>query len=220
MVVDVCLLPACDRQQANHTSQRPCSSHAIHYQFSSNTLTASETSSFASSYSATPAAASISCEGHGPLGSVALIYRRATTRVNTLFLTLPGISSQVDKQVTAAVQDIAAKIAPDEPEATRYITIPKHGWDKEKLSQELLRLSGLPRTRWEDGKVSGAVYHGEDSLLEVQAQAMKLWSVANPIHPDVFPAVRKMEAEIVRMVGDLFHSPKDEGCGVTTRWRH
>jgi sphinganine-1-phosphate aldolase len=114
------------------------------------------------------------------------------------------------------VNDIAGKIAPDEPEATRYLTIPKHGWEKEKLSMELLRLSGLPRTRWEDGKVSGAVYHGEDSLLQVQAQAMKLWSVANPIHPDVFPAVRKMEAEIVQMVAALFHAPKDEGCGVTT----
>jgi sphinganine-1-phosphate aldolase len=129
---------------------------------------------------------------------------------------LPGVSSQVDRQVAAAVRDIAGKIAPDEPEATRYLTIPKQGWQKEKLSEELLRLAGLPRTRWEDGKVSGAVYHGEDSLLEIQAQAMKLWSVANPIHPDVFPAVRKMEAEIVKMVGDLFHAPKDEGCGVTT----
>jgi sphinganine-1-phosphate aldolase len=145
-----------------------------------------------------------------------LLYQRAYARINALFLTLPGVSSQVDRQVSAAVREIAAKIAPDEPEATRYLTIPKQGWQKEKLSEELLRLSGLPRTRWEDGKVSGAVYHGEDSLLEIQAQAMKLWSVANPIHPDVFPAVRKMEAEIVKMVGDLFHAPKDEGCGVTT----
>ena len=73
----------------------------------------------------------------------------------------------------------------------------------------------MKRTRWEEGKVSGAVYHGEESLLEIQSHAMKLFSVANPIHADVFPAVRKMEAEIVAMVLALFNAP-DTGAGVTT----
>ena len=64
--------------------------------------------------------------------------------------------------------------------------------------------------------MSGAVYHGGEELLEVQAEAMKLFSVANPIHADVFPAVRKMEAEVVAMVLDMFNAPKDTGAGATT----
>jgi glutamate/tyrosine decarboxylase-like PLP-dependent enzyme len=59
----------------------------------------------------------------------------------------------------------------------------------------------MKRTRWEDGKVSGAVYHGGEDLLKLQAKAMEMFGVANPIHPDVFPGVRKMEAEVVAMVG-------------------
>jgi sphinganine-1-phosphate aldolase len=43
----------------------------------------------------------------------------------------------------------------------------------------------MKATRWQEGKVSGAVYHGEDELLEVQAAAMRQFSVSNPIHAGV-----------------------------------
>jgi hypothetical protein len=84
---------------------------------------------------------------------------------------------------------------------TRYLTIPKEPWTSEQVEAELGQLAEMKRTRWEDGKVSGAVYHGGAELLHLQATAMEMFGVANPIHPDVFPAVRKMEAEVVAMVG-------------------
>ena len=37
----------------------------------------------------------------------------------------------------------------------------------------------------------------------------------NPLHPDTFPGVRKMEAEIVRMSCDLFGGDAD-ACGTVT----
>ena len=44
--------------------------------------------------------------------------------------------------------------------------------------------------------------------------AFQRYCVSNPIHPDVFPAVRKMEAEIVSMVLKLYNNP--DGAGTTT----
>ncbi|KAI7197845.1 putative sphingosine-1-phosphate lyase [Hortaea werneckii] len=41
------------------------------------------------------------------------------------------------------------------------------------------------------------------------------FGVSNPIHPDVFPGVRKMEAEVVAMTLGMFGAPED-GAGVTT----
>jgi sphinganine-1-phosphate aldolase len=70
-------------------------------------------------------------------------------------------------------------------------------------------------SRWEDGRVSGAVYHGGNDLGDLQSEAFKRFGVSNPIHPDVFPGVRKMEAEVVAMVLGLFNAP-DSGAGVTT----
>ncbi|KAI9849069.1 MAG: hypothetical protein M1830_007247, partial [Pleopsidium flavum] len=73
----------------------------------------------------------------------------------------------------------------------------------------------MEHTKWEDGRVSGAVYHGGDDLIKLQSEAFRRFSVANPIHPDVFPGVRKMEAEIVAMVLAMFNAPTG-GAGVTT----
>ncbi|KMU88857.1 sphingosine-1-phosphate lyase 1 [Coccidioides immitis H538.4] len=74
---------------------------------------------------------------------------------------------------------------------------------------------GMEHTMWEEGRVSGAVYHGGEDLLKLQTDAWGQFAVANPIHPDVFPGVRKMEAEVVAMVLELFNAPEG-GAGVTT----
>ena len=83
------------------------------------------------------------------------------------------------------------------------------------MRAELEKLGNMEHTRWEDGFVSGAVYHGGEGLIRLHTEAFKKFSVANPIHPDVFPGVRKMEAEVVAMVLTMFNAPPG-GAGVTT----
>ena len=75
----------------------------------------------------------------------------------------------------------------------------------------------MDHTRWEEGYVSGAVYHGGEDFMELQGQAFGKFTVANPIHPDVFPGVRKMEAEIVAMTLKLFNAPRDAAGLITSR---
>jgi sphinganine-1-phosphate aldolase len=132
-----------------------------------------------------------------------------------VFFKLPGVRSKIAAELKAAQLDLENKLVPSGPGTNRYLHLPKEPWTKEQLSAELETLSQMKRTRWEEGKVSGAVYHGESSLLDIQSEAMRLFSVANPIHADVFPAVRKMEAEVVAMVLALFNAP-ESGAGVTT----
>ncbi|VEL30093.1 unnamed protein product [Protopolystoma xenopodis] len=43
----------------------------------------------------------------------------------------------------------------------------------------------------------------------------KMFSWSNPLHPDIFPGVRRMEAEVVRMVCNMFHGG-DESAGTVT----
>lgn len=101
---------------------------------------------------------------------------------------------------------MAAKLVP--PAQTRYLTLPKEGLPEETIRAELDTLANMDHTRWEDGYVSGAVYHGEADLIKLQTDAYGLFTVSNPIHPDVFPGVRKMEAEVVSMVLNMFHAPQ------------
>ena len=62
------------------------------------------------------------------------------------------------------------------------------------------RYAGLGDVNWKDGRVSGTVYHGGKDLTELQCKAYSMFAVTNPLHPGVFPGVRKMESEIVAMV--------------------
>ena len=55
---------------------------------------------------------------------------------------------------------------------------------------------------------------GGDDLTKVIVAAFDRYCVSNPLHPDVFPAVRKMEAEIVAMCLRMYNNPN--GAGATT----
>lgn len=139
-------------------------------------------------------------KGRGIFGTASDAYIALQRTLYGWFLRAPGVRSQVRRQVSEAIGKIEGKLVPSGPGVTRYLTLPKEGWTEDQVRAELERLGDMEHTRWEDGRVSGAVYHGGDDMVKLQAEAFRKFSVANPIHPDVFPGVRKMEAEIVAMV--------------------
>lgn len=123
------------------------------------------------------------------------------------------VRTQVRKQVTEALGNLEKKLVPQD--GSRHLTLPKVGMADDDIRTELEKLASMDHTKWEEGYVSGAVYHGEDELLKLQTDAYGKFTVANPIHPDVFPGVRKMEAEVVAMVLSMFNAPPG-AAGVTT----
>ncbi|KAK0613770.1 pyridoxal phosphate-dependent transferase [Immersiella caudata] len=144
-------------------------------------------------------------KGRGLLGTIAELYSDARRISYGYFLRLPGVRTQVRKQIDEAIAKLETKMVPGN--TTRYLTLPKEGWTEDAVRKELETLANMDHARWEDGFVSGAVYHGEEDLLRLQTEAYGKFTVANPIHPDVFPGVRKMEAEVVAMVLSLFNAP-------------
>ena len=161
--------------------------------------------------------------GHGIIGSLKQLYRTLNRNAYAVFLRLPFVQARVRADVAKAITELESKLVPSGPGVISYTSLPETGWPAEKVREELAKLGGMPHTRWESGRVSGAVYHGGEELSTLQAEAFKTFGVSNPIHPDVFPGVRKMEAEIVAMVLSLFHAPaanaatgEGGGAGVTT----
>lgn len=56
---------------------------------------------------------------------------------------------------------------------------------------------------------------GGDDLSKLIVTAYARYCVSNPLHPDVFPAIRKMEAEIVSMCLKMYRGPEGS-AGVMT----
>ncbi|KAH7319655.1 glutamate decarboxylase/PLP-dependent protein [Stachybotrys elegans] len=152
-------------------------------------------------------------KGRGLVGSVVELYINVRRVLYGLFLRAPGVRSRVQKEVKESLDKLTLKLVPQDQ--TRYLTLPKEGLAFDVVRDELQALANMDHTRWEDGYVSGAVYHGEEDLIQLQTEAYGKFTVANPIHPDVFPGVRKMEAEVVSMVVNMFHGPPG-AAGVST----
>ena len=153
--------------------------------------------------------------GYGLVGSLQQFYKAVYKRLYGLFLKLPFVQAKVRADVDKAILELEAKLVPSGPGVTKYTALPATGWSADAVREELKKLEEMKPTRWEDGSVSGAVYHGGDELSDLQGETFRKFGVSNPIHPDVFPAVRKMEAEVVAMTLSLFNAP-DTGAGVTT----
>lgn len=140
-------------------------------------------------------------KGRGVVGTFSEYYIALRRISYNLLLRTPGIREKIQAQVADAKATLKKKLVPTGPDIERHLTLPAEGWEADKVRAELSKLAEMKHTRWEDGRVSGAVYHGGKELTALQTEAFGMFTVANPIHPDVFPGVRKMEAEVVAMVG-------------------
>ncbi|KAL1746434.1 pyridoxal phosphate-dependent transferase [Schizophyllum fasciatum] len=149
----------------------------------------------------------------GLTGSVLEVYAAVQQRALQLALRLPSMQKKVRSEMDKAKLDIENKLVPKGPDVVRHLALPATGLSVDDVFAEMDKLDkeGLSHTDWSKGKLSGAVYHGGEDLSKLIAAAYARYLVSNPLHPDAFPAVRKMEAEIVAMVLRMYNNPAGAG---------
>jgi hypothetical protein len=74
------------------------------------------------------------------------------------------------------------------------LALPDAGWTRAAVGETLARYGAADAALWRSGRISGCVYHGGDDLADVQTDAFRLYAISNPLHPDVFPRLRKVRA--------------------------
>lgn len=153
--------------------------------------------------------------GYGLFRSIQMVVNSVLKKGFQLALSLPPMKSSVDKELGKAIEKINTSIILNDDKLLQFPDLPPQGLSNIKILEELNNLQTLKHSEWDKGRVSGAVYHGGNDLLELQSDAYHKYSIANQLHPDVFPGVRKMESEVVSMVLKIFNAP-ESGCGSTT----
>jgi hypothetical protein len=113
------------------------------------------------------------------------------------FRTVVGFFRVVAKDLVASeekkIKDKTIAKVMSHIEGPRFQAIPQKGMPKAELVS-LLQKSSAKETKWREGKISGTVYHSGAELADVICEAFRAFASSNPIHPDVFPTCRKMEA--------------------------
>ena len=117
--------------------------------------------------------------------------------VRNAFRTVVGFFRVVAKDLVATeekkIKDKTIAKVMSHIEGPRFQAIPQKGMPKAELVS-LLQKSSAKETKWREGKISGTVYHSGAELADVICEAFRAFASSNPIHPDVFPTCRKMEA--------------------------
>ncbi|MBN1538368.1 MAG: aminotransferase class V-fold PLP-dependent enzyme [Anaerolineales bacterium] len=106
-------------------------------------------------------------------------------------------------------KELQKTIKPYRQDHERYKQLPAVGHSRQEIVKEMEELFAREEPRWREGKVSGAVYHGDENHIEFQNQIYSINSQSNPLHFDVWPSATKFEAEIVSMTAHML------GAGLT-----
>jgi len=133
-----------------------------------------------------------------------------------LLLRLPKYKKQLETELGAAKATLHKQMLPQGPAVVRHVALPQKGQSPDWIFEEMAKMDDeiAGTDEWRHGKMSGAVYHGGDDLTKILVSAFERYAISNPLHPDIFPAIRKMEAEIVAMCLRMYNNPN--GAGTTT----
>lgn len=151
----------------------------------------------------------------GVFGAIGRLFSYLQSLLFAALYELPLVRTIVRKRVDKELAKIEPGIIERSASIGDHFVLPEKGFSKQEIESALKKLQTLKRADWQSGAYSGTIYHGGETLRELQTDVFGLFTFANQLHPDCFPEVRKMESELVSMVLDLYNAPKS-GCGTTT----
>lgn len=148
--------------------------------------------------------------------------------ISSFVVDLPIIRSLVQAEKDKIVEKLRKDMKKHRKEQqiqnipSEFLTLPATGFSKNdvcKFAQEKQRM-GYTSYREGNSKASGAIYLGDRKLEDVLNHVYAFFSLSNPMHSDMFPAVRQMEAEVIQMTASLVgggeHGAEPNVCGSMT----
>eukprot|EP00600_Ochromonadales_sp_CCMP1393_P002074 CAMPEP_0174979846 /NCGR_PEP_ID=MMETSP0004_2-20121128/15025_1 /TAXON_ID=420556 /ORGANISM="Ochromonas sp., Strain CCMP1393" /LENGTH=598 /DNA_ID=CAMNT_0016231453 /DNA_START=63 /DNA_END=1859 /DNA_ORIENTATION=- len=95
-------------------------------------------------------------------------------------------------------------------------TLPAKGLKPKEILGLMTNATNVENVKWENGRVSGAVYHGQHDHIDLLNAAFSHYSISNPLHPDIWPSVMKFDSEVIAMTASMVNGGLDTVCGSST----
>ncbi|EZA59345.1 Sphingosine-1-phosphate lyase [Ooceraea biroi] len=129
---------------------------------------------------------------------------------------VPSIRKKVQEQCISITQSFEKEFIGRIGEVPFLVQLPDTGLSDELIMDVIkthVEMNG--GFNWKAGLVSGTVYRVDDNLSQLMGKVYTAASYTNPLHPDVFTGICKLEGEVVRIACRLFHGD-EETCGTMT----
>ena len=134
----------------------------------------------------------------------------ATRYIEKRMKKIPSVKKMLDAENAKTMKVLEHSLKPYHDTFKRHSTLPKTGFTHDKILGEVQAMYDLEAARWQDGYVSGGIYHGDQKHIDFLNNVYAIQSQSNPLHSDLFPSATKYEAEIVSMVAHLLGKGKAE----------
>lgn len=136
---------------------------------------------------------------------------------------IPAVNRRIEAQFDEIIPELEKSLKPYRGEVPTRAQLPAAGLGHEAVLHEIETLKEREASRWIDGFVSGAVYHGDEDHVAFLNRIYALTSQTNPLHADIWPSIAKYEAEIVAMTADMLGAAavdsnlaEEQICGTVT----
>uniref|UniRef100_A0AC35UF34 Sphingosine-1-phosphate lyase n=1 Tax=Rhabditophanes sp. KR3021 TaxID=114890 RepID=A0AC35UF34_9BILA len=144
------------------------------------------------------------------------VHKRIGTYFFSLLRKLPSVQKEIETKLGATKKDLIHSIHQYDKKGNFILQLPKEAYTFDQIMALAKEYDEMATFDVDGGKVSGTVYTDRaEKHLDLLTAVFKKYAYSNPLHPDVFPGVRKMEAEVIRIITDLYHGTA-ESCGTMT----
>jgi len=126
-----------------------------------------------------------------------------------LGMRLPIVSGVIEAEFTKNRTNILAEYGKDDPAREQTTVLPFEGMNGDMVIAKMDKLQQGEIDAWINGGVSGAVYLGDPEHSKCLDEASNLFSLTNPLHPDIWPSVMKFEAEVCAMASTMLTEGDD-----------
>jgi len=126
---------------------------------------------------------------------------------------LPSVIQQLNTARADVRKDLQRELVKDLTEPR--VLLPADGMAEEPLMSLMELRRGLDTKNWSDGKVTGAIYSGEQHHMDFIGRVYGMFAFYNPLHTALHPSLRQMDAEVVQMTINLYRGTAS-CCGAFT----
>ena len=128
---------------------------------------------------------------------------------------IPFLKKELLKEEMKTEMQLKNSLWSQRREVTKVL--PYNGMDQSAIIKCLKDRAVAENAKWKKGFVSGTVYSGETDHVELLSQVYHLFSLSNPLHPDIWPTINQCEAEVISMTANLLNGGDPGIVGTTTR---
>lgn len=130
---------------------------------------------------------------------------------------IPMVAQELEKEKVNMAADLEKSLKSQQKTmGSANNSLPDKGQNPKELIKTMTKLAKKDDTHWKGGRISGAVYLGDEKHVDFLNEAFGLYSLSNPLHAEVWPSVMKYESEIIAMVADMMNGGDSSVVGCLT----